>query len=131
MARIIFADDDPIVGQIVSDALHAAGHAVGWVQDGAAAVRAVRFRVPDLVILDCSMPDLSGVGALSQIRNSPHAFNVPVLMLTARGSDTDETIARHAGADDYVRKPCDLDDLLFRIDQLLKYASKQKALGAR
>ena len=118
MARIIIADDDEIVATIVSDALFAAGHAVGWVSDGERALEVVRRRAPDVLILDCNMPNKSGIMVLRELRQSPEFYRLPVLMLTGRGSTSDEEIARYEGANDYLTKPFDPIELIDRVEEL-------------
>lgn len=113
------AEDDEIVAEIARDALIAAGHGVGILSDGVEALRVIRARKPDLVILDCNMPELSGLLVLRQMRDSPELHAMPVLVLTARDSRRDEEIAFYEGADDYMRKPFEPDQLVFRVEQLL------------
>lgn len=127
MARVILADDDPVIGQLASDALLQAGHAVGWVADGEIALRVMRARPPQLAIVDCGMPGLSGVQLVRAMRGDGRLCGVPVLMLTARQGNSDESLARAAGAQDYLRKPVDLDELVGRVDALLFQAAKIKA----
>jgi DNA-binding response OmpR family regulator len=119
MARIIIADDDEIIGEIARDALIAAGHGAGLVPDGAEALAVIKARRPDLVVLDCNMPGLSGVLLVQELRKIPALADLPVLMLTGRQGQRDEEIARFAGADDYMKKPFDPDELVFRVEQLL------------
>lgn len=119
MARILVADDDEMVRDIVTAVLSEHGHIVGSVASGADAAGAAEFKCPDLVILDCAMPGLSGVDALRLIRSSERVSAIPVLMLTARESDRDEEIAMRAGASDYLRKPFDPTELLVRVENLL------------
>lgn len=119
MARIILVDDEPVGARIACDYLFDAGHAVGCVTDSREALAILTRRPPHLVILDCAMPHVSGVQLLLAMRDSPALCGIPVLMLTARQSDRDEAIAFGAGADDYLRKPVDHDELLGRIDALL------------
>lgn len=119
MARIILADDDEIIAELVTDAFMAAGHAVGWLKDGRSALDIIKRRRPDLVILDCNMPEMSGVTVLRELRKSPVLFNLPVLMLTGRQGNADEDIARFEGADDYVRKPFDPAVLVGRAEALM------------
>ncbi len=119
MARIIIADDDDIVGEIASAALTASGHIVGLVFDGRAAFAAIRAKRPDLVILDCNMPELSGIMVLHEMRNNQELCETPVLMLTARRSESDVQVARYEGASDYMKKPFDPDELVFRANELL------------
>ena len=129
MARIILADDDPVIGQLVGNGLIDAGHALGWVADGETALRVMLARPPHLAIIDCGMPGLSGVQLVRAMRGDGRLSSVPVLMLTARQSETDEALAYNAGAYDYLRKPVDLDLLVGRVEALLFQASKVKVAG--
>lgn len=125
MGRIILADDDELVASLVCDAFIAAGHAVGWLQDGRAALDVVRQRRPDLLILDCNMPEMSGILVLRELRRSPTLFDLPVLMLTGRQSDRDEEIVRYEGANDYLRKPFDPIVLVGRAEALMRHERSQ------
>nr|WP_294849398.1 response regulator [uncultured Sphingomonas sp.] len=118
-ARILYVDDDPVMGSLVCAALFDAGHAIGWLQDAQQALAVMRRRPPHLAILDCAMPGLSGVDLLRRMRSEGSLCRVPVIMLTARHSNTDEALAIGAGADDYLRKPVDLDLLVGRIEAVL------------
>jgi DNA-binding response OmpR family regulator len=119
MALILIADDDELVVEAVRAALEPRGYVVGAVGDGMPVKRVVEFKRPDLVILDCAMPLLSGIEALREIRSSLTAYSTPVLMLTGRRAMADEDIAYRAGADDYLRKPFDPDQLVARVEMLL------------
>ena len=119
MARIIIADDDEITGEIARDALIAAGHGVGLLPDGKAALAVIRDRKPALVILDCNMPELSGLLVLREMRNTLVLCDIPVMMLTGRQSERDVDLARYEGANDYLKKPFDPDELVFRAEELL------------
>jgi DNA-binding response OmpR family regulator len=119
MARIIIADDDEIIGAIARDALIAAGHGAGLVTNGADALRVIKQRRPDLVVLDCNMPGLSGVLLVQELRKIPEFATLPVLMLTGRRGARDEELARFAGANDYMRKPFDPEEFAYRVDELL------------
>jgi len=119
MALILIADDDELVVDYVRELLSSRGHVVGALNDGTPVKNVVELKRPDLVILDCSMPGLPGVEALRQIRTSQSCYATPVLMLTGRRSKADEDIAFRAGADDYLRKPFDPDQLIMRVEALL------------
>ncbi len=119
MARIIIAEDDVVMGEIARDALLAHGHGVGLVTNGADALRVVRGRRPDLLILDCNMPEMSGMVVLRELRNSPALCNLPVMMLTGRRSAQDVELAMFAGADAYLKKPFDPEELAFKVEELL------------
>jgi DNA-binding response OmpR family regulator len=130
MALILLADDDELVGEVVREALSARGHVVGIVENGVDAVRVVEMKRPALVILDCTMPEMNGIEALRQIRVSPSAHRTPVLMLTGRRSEMDVEIAMRAGANDYLKKPFDADQLVAHVEDLLeKAAAVNKSLG--
>lgn len=120
MARIIMAEDDEIVGELASEALMSAGHAVGLLDNGADALKVISQRRPDLVILDCNMPEVSGLLVLRKMRDTMALAETPVLMLTGRQSARDSDIAYYEGADDYMTKPFDPEELVFRVEELLK-----------
>lgn len=119
MARIIIADDDPIIVEIVRAVLERGGHVVGALPDGQDVGRVTDLKQPNLVILDCSMPGKSGIDALRDIRLSPTSYDTPVLMLTGALHKANEDIALRAGANEYLRKPFDPDQLLGVVDVML------------
>lgn len=119
MGRVILVDDDEIVAKLVQDAFIAAGHPVGWLDNGAAALDVIKRRPPDLVILDCNMPGLSGIQLLRLLREEPELHALPVMMLTGRQSESDERIVRYEGANDYMRKPFDAVRLVGRAEALM------------
>ena len=120
MARIIMADDDDLVASIAIEALNKAGHAVALLADGKDMINLIRMKKPDLVILDCNMPEKSGIIVLREMRNSPNLYETPVLMLTGRRGERDVELAMYEGANDYMKKPFDPDQLVFRVNELLE-----------
>ena len=126
MPLVIIADDDELIVDIVRSALEDRGYVVGGLSDGKPVRSVVELKRPDVVILDCAMAQVSGIAALKEIRASEDVYATPVLMLTARCSAADEEIAWAAGADDYLRKPFDPDELVARVEALAKkYAGRQ------
>ena len=119
MSAILLADDDTLLGELVRFLLEGAGHSVRVAEDGAAALSALRDRQPDLLLLDCIMPGLTGPYVLAEMMRDPVLAHVPVLMLTARRDDADVRTALSAGADDYLAKPFRPDELLGRVERLL------------
>jgi DNA-binding response OmpR family regulator len=119
------ADDDELVVELVREALWPHGYIVGAVDDGMPVADIVEFKRPSLVILDCNMPELSGLETLRQIRQLRGAHATPVLMLTACLGEFDEQLAMRSGANDYLRKPFDPDQLIARIEALLRRVEKQ------
>lgn len=120
MARILVAEDDDIVSDIVREALTNEGHIVGVLDNGADALRAIQLKKPDLVILDCMMPELSGLIVLREMRSSSTLYDTPVLVLTGRQGERDVELAYNQGADDYMKKPFDPEELVFRVEELLE-----------
>ncbi|MCB1927195.1 MAG: response regulator transcription factor [Rhodocyclaceae bacterium] len=114
--RLLLVEDDPMVGAAVQRGLRQEGHAVDWVEDGVAAALALRDHPFELVLLDLGLPRRDGLALLSEIRAGGNP--VPVLILTARDSIADRIAGLDAGADDYLVKPFDLDELAARIRAL-------------
>jgi len=114
--RLLLVEDDPMVGAAVQRGLRQEGHAVDWVQDGVAAGLALRDHPFELVLLDLGLPRRDGLALLAEIRGAGNA--VPVLILTARDSVSDRIAGLDAGADDYLIKPFDLDELAARVRAL-------------
>ncbi|MEX0980359.1 MAG: response regulator [Gemmatimonadota bacterium] len=114
------ADDEPHIRRILTTLLEAASFIVDAVSDGPAALELLRGEVPyDLVLLDIMMPDVAGLDVLTAMRSLEHRKAVPVIILTAKGQDTDRERAFALGADEFVTKPFSPKKLLTRIDELL------------
>ena len=111
--RLLLAEDDRMLGASVERALHQDGHAVDWVQDGAAAEEALAGEPYDVVLLDLGLPGKGGLDVLRDLRR--RSASVPVLILTAQDAVSDRIAGLDAGADDYLPKPFDLDELAARI----------------
>ena len=111
--RILLAEDDELLGSGLDDALTRAHYGHEWVRDGQSALRAATTSDFDLVILDLGLPKLDGMEVLRQIRGRGKA--TPVLILSARDATRDRIQGLNAGADDYLVKPFDLEELLARV----------------
>ena len=120
MAFVLIIDDDDIVSERASDTLIAAGHACGWVTDVEKARTLLRWRRPDLVLLDQDLPGVTGGTFLREIRSSAQFYDLPVIMFTAATSASDETRALYNGAQDYIRKPFDPKFLIWRVNHALE-----------
>lgn len=116
-SMILAIDDDEVIRGVLRELLERAGHRVRVAADGRAGLRAFHADPPDLVILDVTMPDLDGWQTLERIRD---LSEVPVLMLTARGTELEQVRGLRAGSDDYVTKPFRRQELLARVDALLR-----------
>jgi DNA-binding response OmpR family regulator len=111
--RILLVEDDELLGSGIDDALTRAHYAHEWVRDGRAAVHAAEVSEFDLIILDLGLPQLDGMEVLRQLRAAGNA--TPVLILSARDATRDRVVGLNAGADDYLVKPFDLEELHARI----------------
>jgi DNA-binding response OmpR family regulator len=119
--RVLVADDDADIRDLVEFKLTQAGYAVQAVPDGLSAWEAFQAQAPALVILDVMMPGLSGIDVLRKIRESGNA-TVPVLLLSAKSRDSDVDTGFAVGADDYVIKPFSPRELLHRVNGILARA---------
>lgn len=123
--RILLIEDDPLLGDGLTAGLRQAGFAVDWVKDGLAAELALKSEVFDLVVLDLGLPQRSGMEVLKHLRTqAPESGgHTPVLILTARDATGDKVAGLDAGADDYLVKPVDLDELAARVRALTRRAA--------
>ncbi len=119
--RLLLVEDDTMIGEAVLDQLRAEHYAVDWVRDGEMALTALQSQTYDLVLLDLGLPRVDGLEVLRGLRG--RKLRVPVLIATARDSVQQRVQGLDAGADDYILKPYDLDELLARIRALLRRAA--------
>jgi two-component system OmpR family response regulator len=116
--RLLLVEDDTMIGEAVLQVLRAEHYAVDWVRDGSMADQALRSEQYDLVLLDLGLPQRDGLEVLRSLRARRNA--TPVLVATARDAIGDRIAGLDAGADDYVVKPYDIDELLARIRALIR-----------
>jgi two-component system OmpR family response regulator len=116
--RILVADDDEAICDTIEDALHLAGYLTMRAKDGQMALDRVRSDRPDLVILDVNMPKLDGFEVLRKMRSL--SITTPAILLTARHEREDAVTGLKLGADDYVKKPFGLEELLLRVAAVLR-----------
>ncbi len=123
---VLLADDNIDMRNYLRRLLRGAGFQVEAVGDGAAALSAVKDRVPDLVLSDVMMPKLDGFGLLAALRNDPALRDVPVLLLSARAGEEAKVEGLSAGADDYLTKPFSARELLARVRAALDVAALRR-----
>ncbi|HZR68443.1 MAG TPA: response regulator [Burkholderiales bacterium] len=116
--RLLLVEDDAMIGESIRAGLRQDGHAVDWVTDGRAAETAIRTEPYAMVLLDLGLPRKDGYAVLEDLRRSGNP--VPVLILTARDAVADRVRGLDRGADDYLVKPFDLDELAARIRAVLR-----------
>lgn len=121
--RILIVEDDPQLGDGLKSGLRSIGFAPDWTQDAAAAWQALNSEEYVAVVLDLGLPGENGLTLLSRLRGSGQ--DLPVLILTARDGKTDKLAGFNAGADDYVVKPVDMEELAARLHALVRRARGQ------
>jgi len=119
MKTVLVVDDEPKIIQLARDYLEHAGFAVLTARDGKTALAGVRSAKPDLVILDLGLPGMDGLDVTRAVRKDS---NVPIVMLTARGEESDKLVGLELGADDYVTKPFSPKELVARVRAVLRRA---------
>ena len=119
MARLLVVEDDPIIQVLVREVLVGAGYEVAVADDGESGLEQVRAERPDLMVLDVMMPGIDGYEVLAQVRGNPETAELPVVMLTALNSDEDIQKGFAAGANDYVTKPFQAEELLASVSALV------------
>jgi DNA-binding response OmpR family regulator len=127
MKTILLVDDEPKIIQLARDYLEHAGYAVVTARDGQAALAAARAAPPDLIVLDLGLPRLDGLDVTRALRKGSA---VPIIMLTARGEESDKLVGLELGADDYIVKPFSPKELVARVRAVLRRAEALPAAGA-
>jgi two-component system phosphate regulon response regulator PhoB len=120
MAKILVAEDDKQIGDMIAFKLTNGGHQVIRAADGEQAVTLAGRELPDLILLDAMMPGLSGFEVLRRLKSDPTLRVVPVIMVTAKGHERDVLSGLRGGAVDYVVKPFSLKELAARVDLALR-----------
>ena len=126
---ILLADDDPDIRMFLEVTLSIAGFAVHTAEDGQAALDQARDVDPDLVLLDVMMPRMDGLEATRRLRNDPRTSDIPIILVTAKAMGMDKVVGLQEGADDYVTKPFDPDELVARIEAALRRASAMRQVS--
>ena len=118
--KILIVEDDDVVTEAISYNLEWNGYQVEAAADGLSALKIVQREPPDLIILDIALPKKNGLDLCREIRHAENTAKLPIIMLTARGSEIDKEVGLDAGADDYVTKPFQRSELLARVRALLR-----------
>ena len=125
MSYLLVADDNEDMRLMLRDLFRASGHKVAVAGDGLEVLAALKEREPDLVVLDNSMPNMTGLEACRRIKENPFTARIPVLMLTAQGGVENKVEGFAAGADDYLPKPFDPRELRARVLALLRLVQRE------
>ncbi len=125
-ASILIIEDDKIVGKTIERCLRVDDYRVTIAESGVEGLQAARRNPPDLVILDVVMPGMDGYAVCTEMRHDAMLAEVPILFLTARAKDEDKIAGLTSGADDYMTKPFNVDELLLRIQAILRRARRSQ-----
>ncbi|MEK6702397.1 MAG: response regulator [Planctomycetota bacterium] len=122
--HILIVDDDPDIVELLAYNLKKGGYRTSVARTGRAALDLALSGSPDLILLDLMLPELSGTEVANRLRTSPVTSEIPIVMLTAKGEETDQIVGLTVGADDYVTKPFAVKVLLARIEAVLRRAAR-------
>lgn len=123
---IFCVEDDDNIRELVIYTLETTGLEARGFADGTAFMEALAFDMPELVLLDIMLPGEDGLEILKKLKNSSKTKDIPVIMVTAKGSEYDKVVGLDSGADDYVTKPFGMMELISRIKAVLRRSGKQQ-----
>lgn len=126
MPLIYIVDDEPNIRRLVAFGLKDSGFDSREFPDGTQLLTAVRRRAPDAIVLDWMMPDPDGLEVCRRLRADPATCGVPILLLTARGTELDKVLGLEIGADDYITKPFGMKELCARVRAVLRRSKRQQ-----
>lgn len=126
-AYILIVEDEPAIATLIRFNLEAAGYRVATAERVSDAEKLLKNELPDLILMDYMLPDVSGVEYIQQLRGQIRTQNLPIIMLTARSEESDKELGLNIGADDYITKPFSPRELIARINALLRRMAPQKS----
>lgn len=125
-AKILVIEDEPYIRKILQVQLESSGYSVATAQNGVQGLEAIKKQRPDLVLLDLMMPDMDGHEVCRRLKDCYETSNIPVIILTAKSDLGEKVRTLEYGANDYLTKPYELDELLARVRNLLKWSQTQR-----
>ena len=128
MTKVLIVEDDATLVDTLAENLAEEGYEVLKASDGEAGLALIRARLPDLIVLDIMLPVLDGLSVCRIIRKDPSTQHIPIIMLTARGTEVDKIVGLESGADDYIVKPFGLGEFLARVRAVMRRMSNRTNL---
>ncbi|MFT4580669.1 MAG: two-component system phosphate regulon response regulator PhoB [Gammaproteobacteria bacterium] len=125
MGTILIVDDEPAIRDMLKFTLSGEGHICIEAHDTQAANTAIKTTVPDVILLDWMLPGISGVDFARRLKQDPGTRDIPIIMLSAKGEESDKVRALDTGADDYITKPFSTSELLARIRAVIRRSNTQ------
>jgi DNA-binding response OmpR family regulator len=130
-SRALIVEDDPDIGQLLALYLQKAGFDATLLTNGREVVAHAKRQLPDVILLDVMLPGLDGLEVCRALRADPDTARVPLIMLTARGEESDRIVGLELGADDYITKPFSPNEVIARVRALLRRAHRPAAIDSR
>jgi DNA-binding response OmpR family regulator len=127
MTKILIVEDETTLAETLADNLAEDGYEVLKAADGESGLALIRSSLPDLIVLDIMLPILDGLSICRIIRKDPNTQHIPIIMLTARGTEVDKIVGLESGADDYIVKPFGLGEFLARVRAVMRRISGRPA----
>ena len=131
MSRVLIVEDDRDIAELMARYLQKAGFTTEILGTGGEAVAAIRDRPPDALILDLMLPQVDGLDICRAVRGVERTAAIPIIMVTARGEESERIVGLELGADDYMQKPFSPSELVARVRALLRRAHRQMPPGGR
>jgi|SRR5581483_2873786 DNA-binding response OmpR family regulator len=128
MTKIVIVEDDPTLAETLAENLSEEEYEVVTAADGERGLALIRANLPDLIVLDIMLPVLDGLSVCRIIRKDPTTSHIPIIMLTARGTEVDKIVGLESGADDYIVKPFGLGEFLARVRAVMRRAPGRAAV---
>jgi DNA-binding response OmpR family regulator len=128
MTKIVIVEDDPTLAETLAENLAEEEYEVVTAADGERGLALIRANLPDLIVLDIMLPVLDGLSVCRIIRKDPTTSHIPIIMLTARGTEVDKIVGLESGADDYIVKPFGLGEFLARVRAVMRRAPGRAAV---
>jgi DNA-binding response OmpR family regulator len=128
MAKVLIVEDEETLTENLADKLRSEGFTVHTAYDGETGLRLVREEIPDLLVLDIMLPGLDGLSICRIVRRDAATAHIPIIMLTARGTEVDKIVGLESGADDYMTKPFALGEFLARVRAVMRRVPGRPAL---
>lgn len=129
-AQILIVEDEPAIREMIAFALRTQSYQPICAQDGKEAIAAISEKIPDLILLDWMLPGMSGIDLVKRFRKESNTRDIPIIMLTAKGDETDRIMGFDHGVDDYVVKPFSARELLARIKAVLRRSRETEEDGS-
>jgi len=128
MSKVLIVEDEETLARNLAEKLKGEGFSVTTANDGEDGLEKLRAEHPDLIVLDIMLPKLDGLSLCRMVRRDPATAHIPIIMLTARGTEVDKIVGLESGADDYVVKPFGLGEFLARVRAVMRRAPGRPAL---